>query len=77
MQHSPAVNLLEAIGRDLGVEVGFVHCRLSDGDAWVVGAADGDGETWFSRHSNLLLAAVMLEKMLRRTRAESDHLAAS
>jgi len=77
MQHSPAVHLLEAIQRDRGVEVAFVHCRLPDHDSWLVGARDIDGETWLIRHSDLLLAAVMLERMLRRAHAESDSLAAS
>ena len=75
MQHSPAVNLLDAIRRECRLNIAFIRCPVPDGeDVWLIGAMDENGEAWFSEHTDLLLAAAMLEKLVGRNRAESDDL---
>lgn len=68
MYFGSAVNLLQAIGTDRGVQTLVSQTRDPDvGNEWIVAAQSADGQLYRSRHSNLLLAVVMLERMLKGT----------
>ena len=56
MQHSPAVNLLDAIRRECRLNIAFIRCPGPDGeDVWLIGAMDENGEAWFSEHAKRLI----------------------
>jgi hypothetical protein len=66
MYFGNVVNLMQAIGTDRGVEMAVTQ----EGDSrrrreWIVTAHSPDGQLYRSTHSNLLLAVVMLERLLK------------
>ena len=69
MYFGNVVNLLQAIGSDRDVRTKVSHSYdPNHGEEWTAMASSSEGETWISRHGNLLLAVVMLERILKEQR---------
>jgi hypothetical protein len=65
MYFGSVTQLLKAIGRDHHLRTEVTRCcDPRCGDEWIITARSEEGEIWRSRHSNLLLGVVMLERML-------------
>jgi hypothetical protein len=71
MYYGSVENLLTAIAHDRNVTTKFEQHAQRDGVIiHTVTAQSQDGEVWRSRHTDLLLAVVMLERLIKQTRCD-------
>jgi hypothetical protein len=71
MYFASAANLLNAIGHDQRASTRYETLTERDGSLrYEVTAVSATGEIWRSSHSDLLLAVVMLERLMKASHGE-------